>query len=326
MPTYYKPGQRKNNRFFVVRGSIDGRKYEIATNAANKKGAEKEWENFKVEIRDAPEVVSQVSFSDAVKHYEATANRAPSQMALVRLVEAYIGNLMLSTIRSGDIRKLAMDKFPGRKMSTLNRNVIAPARAVINCAADDDWCPHIRIKNFKEEEVLKQHPTQNAGTLLMANTEGIQRLYIAILHYHGLRHSDALSLRWENIDLQERVFSIVVPKSSKAKEIVMDDDFFAELANYTRAQGKVFPWINRSGIYSWLTPLCKKLGIKFGSRMARHKFASDLVAEGASAFDLVNNGSWTSEQSVKPYVTLQKERAREMLNRKKVGKKGGNAV
>ena len=35
MPIYYPPGTRKRNRFFVVRGQIDGREYEGGTRAGD---------------------------------------------------------------------------------------------------------------------------------------------------------------------------------------------------------------------------------------------------------------------------------------------------
>ncbi len=51
MPSYYRPGTRRANRFYIVRGRIDGREYEIRTRSTNKTGAEDGWADFKYEIR-----------------------------------------------------------------------------------------------------------------------------------------------------------------------------------------------------------------------------------------------------------------------------------
>jgi|GEM_PF-3417205 hypothetical protein len=126
-------------------------------------------------------------------------------------------------------------------------------------------------------------------------------------------------MRWENMNLNERKFQIIAPKSRKLKIIAMDEDYFFEIVPLAKKIGRVFPWLNRSSTYSWLSPLCKKLDVSFGARKSRHKFASDLVSVGASEHDLVNNGSWTNTGSAKSYVTLDEGRAREMLKKKKQG-------
>ena len=38
MPSYYPPGTRKGSRFYIVRGRIDGREYEVRTRATDKGG------------------------------------------------------------------------------------------------------------------------------------------------------------------------------------------------------------------------------------------------------------------------------------------------
>ena len=89
-------------------------------------------------------------------------------MELVRRVESIIGDVIIETIRPSDIQRLAKKMLPTAKNSTRNRNVIGPARAVINCAADSEGRAHIKIKNFQEEEVVKLHPSEGAAELLMA--------------------------------------------------------------------------------------------------------------------------------------------------------------
>jgi hypothetical protein len=182
-------------------------------------------------------------------------------MALVYKIEDRIGGDILETIQPSDIQSLTKDVLPTGKPSTWNQNVIGPARAVINCAAKNEWRGFIKIENFKEDPVIKLHPSDGAAELLMANCEGFQRLYIAAGHYHGLRPSDALAMTWDGVDLKAREFSFIVPKPNKLKTIVMDDDFFIEIAGLAQDKGHVFPWRNRSGVYNWLTPLCEKLGV-----------------------------------------------------------------
>ncbi|MCH7716405.1 MAG: GIY-YIG nuclease family protein [Gemmatimonadetes bacterium] len=50
MPTYYPPGTRRNNRYYIVRGRIDRREREIRTTADNLSSANAHWRNFKVRL------------------------------------------------------------------------------------------------------------------------------------------------------------------------------------------------------------------------------------------------------------------------------------
>jgi len=323
MPTYYKPGSRKGNKHWIIRGSINGKQQEISIpEATSKRGAAAGFDAVKYELENSREVpIDERTFSDAVDWYESSDRRSTQQMRFVHKLEEHLGAVPLSLITPGIVRGLAKKMYSEAARSTWNRQVVTPASAVVNNAADDGWCSFIKVRRFKEDAVLKVHPSDGAALLLMANAEKpIQRLYIAALHYQGLRPSDAVKMQWDLIDLKKRKFQLIIPKPNKAKFIVMDDDFWLELVNMKQQFGKVFPWGNRSSVYGWLKPLQDKLKVRFGARMARHKFASDLVEAGASAFDLVNNGSWTNTRSVEPYVTLQEDRAREMLNRKNKGK------
>ncbi len=326
MPTFYKPGTRRKNRHWIARGRIEGREYEPSfAGARNKRDCQEAWDEFKRDIRAGNTARTAPTFSNAVDHYEKTGQRSVAQMGFARIVEKELGPMLLDSIRPGHIKEAARELYPGRKASTLNRHVLQVVSAIINNAADDDWCHHIRVKGFKEDEPVKLQPSPGAGDALLAASEGYQRLYIASLHYQGLRPSDALSMYWSGIDMEGRTFQVFIPKSKRVVKIAMDEGFygcFLEIPENERT-GKVFPWSNRSGVYNWLNPLCKKLGVDFGARKARHLFASDIANTGGSSWDIVNAGSWTSEQSTKPYVTLQEDRAREVLRNRFSGQKSG---
>lgn len=328
MPTFYAPGTRKGNKHWLIRGYVDGRQYETtAEGARSKREAQAHWDAYAADIRRSGPAEPELTFSHAVQHYQDTGQRSKQQMAFVKAIERELGDRLVGSIRPGDIRALARRLYPGARASTWNRQVIAPAAAVINCYADDDRCPHIRVKRFGEEPVLKRQPSPMAGEILLNATDGYKKLLIAAYHYQGLRPSDAQSMRWDGVDLQRRTFSLVVPKVQALKTIAMDAAFWLLMANVPELErhGWVFPWRSRSGVDHWLKPLCERLGVRFSARQARHLFASDMAAQGASELDLVNVGSWTSERSVKHYVSLREARARELLDSRNQGKNKGRA-
>lgn len=62
----------------------------------------------------------------------------------------------LSEITPRLIREAARKAYPKAKNSTVNRQGIVPAQAVINYGHGEGWCPPIRIKKFSEEKPVRQ--------------------------------------------------------------------------------------------------------------------------------------------------------------------------
>jgi integrase len=328
MPTFYKPGTRKKSRNgnqdgYSVRGYVNGQQLEITTSAKNKRDAQSAWDKFKQSIiAQSTETTSRITFSQAIDLYE-TQPRSRDTIKINEKLRKWIGHIELASITIGDIHQLANRMLPKKthKNSYKNRRVIAPVSIIINYAAKSNWCNYIKGGRLKESETLKRHPSPNAAHLMMANTSGVRRLYIAALHYHGLRPSDCFSIKCEDINLKEKHFSFIISKTQKRKTIVMKEEFFMELVNYGPPDtGFLFPWRKRSSTYRWLNQLKKLVNVQFGAKLSRHKFASDIVSVGGSAYDLINVGSWTHPNSVQPYITLNKDRAKEMLKKIKDSK------
>ncbi len=133
MPTFYKPGTRRKNRHWIARGRIQGREYEPSfAEARNKRDCQEAWDKFKRDIREGNTARTAPTFSNAVNHYEKTGKRSVAQMGFARTLETELGPMLLDFIRPGHIRAMALKLYPGRKASTLNRNVLRVASAVIN--------------------------------------------------------------------------------------------------------------------------------------------------------------------------------------------------
>lgn len=328
MPTFYPPGTRKGNRSWTVAGRINGRQREATfPKARSKREARAAWDEYAADIRRGDGPKPGQTFADAVTLYEESHVRSNEQMKWARAVSRKIGHMHVAEITPGDVQGIARKLYPGRSESTLNRSVLSVAQAVINCAADNGWCRHIRIKRFKEKPVVKKHPSEMAGELMVKNTEGDLQIVCALYHYQGLRPSDALSIKWEGIDLKDRTFQVVIPKSNTLKTMAMAPDVWELIANKKDRGEYLIRWRCDKYVWRLVSNKAKELGITFGARMARHKFASDLVSQGGTSWDLVNTGSWTNERSVQPYVTLDPNRARKMLeNRRKAGKNAGKVV
>ena len=71
----------------------------------------------------------------------------------------YFGKEPLAKITPGRIRTAASTLYPDAGPATWNRQVITPARSIINCAHDSGLCPPIRVRQFKAYTQVERWPS-----------------------------------------------------------------------------------------------------------------------------------------------------------------------
>jgi integrase len=324
MPTIYRPGTRKGNRTFIVRGSIDGRQREIATDATNARDAARAWDRFAAAIRQRRQTARTfAALADAwMLARQASAN---DQRYVERLKAAWLastgdtfGALPVAAVRPMHIDEAARTLYPHGAAATKNRQVYAPAAAILHYAAENGLRDYIVVRKLREPEPAARRPLPGTAKLLLGNTEGVERALLTVLFYQGWRISETLGLEWQRVDLRGRTLSLYVAKARRQKSVAMHPAVRRALAPLVRPDGFVFPWRTRSGVYKWLRPLCARLGIVFTPHMARHDFGSALEEAGATARDLVDVGSWTSEKSTARYRHAGDAHKRRILERRKL--------
>jgi integrase len=216
---------------------------------------------------------------------------------LSRLVAA-LGDRPVAEIVESDLIALANRAMPQAKASTKNRDVITPARSALALATRQHWRYESAIKKFVEDEPRTRAVNLAAEEALIAATpEGSKkRLLLLWLFRQGSRITETLEVRWRRpvddvgIDLELEVAGIqgVVDmyrgKDGKVKRFALATEVKAELARIpaSEREGALFPWRDRHGVYRWLRPLAKELGIAFSPHCARHTVGTRLSALGAS--------------------------------------------
>ena len=318
MPTVYLPGKRKNSRTCIVRGRIDGQQYEIVTTATNKRGAIQEWEAFAAEVRQrefarrgAPKTFAAV----ADIYLDAVAASKAQRAFVTKLCSGNLGEIPIDQVRPSDILTAAHVLYPKRKAATKNRNAIGPAVAVLNFAADNEWCSRTRVKKLREEQPPpRRAPTGAAETLIEAADGDLRRLLV-VLARTGWRISETLQITWDHVRLSDGTIDLYVPKAKKTKTLILHPDVIVELAAVPEQDrtGRLFPWPDRFAAYRPIRRLCRQVGIKVTPHMFRHDFASKIHEAGYGARDIVDVGSWTSTKSVDRYISPTKDHQRRAL-------------
>lgn len=341
----YPPGSRKGNRHWLARGQdVHGRGFErvlraAADERAARRGAAACLAALNGDPPDpAPPVVAEPrTFRAAAERYIAWRHPSEADIGRIARLVAVLGALPVEACGQDELVDFARDHLPGRKPSTLNREATRPYAAILHYAHALDWRPWIRLRAFLEAEV--ERPAAAAGdiALLIANADrtGTYRPHhyshkhgplvdrnapykaalLELLHVRALRLGDNLALkRDQDLDLPGARIRVRIGKArGKVKWLPLPPALVATLANLPAcAGGWVFPWRTRSGVYKWLRPLRRRLGVAFTPHMARHALATEALELGVDERVIQELGAWSNRASLKPYQKVAQRLMRDV--------------
>jgi len=284
------PGKRKGNRFYLIRGTVAGQRFEIATGTSDEKEAERAAPGLVAAVLDVgaqrnidPQTLT---FTQAATLYKEFRQPSKNDQRYIDRIVAQIdhkGTRLAATIRQADLVTAANTLHPGESNQTRNRQVIAPAAAILHYAAKNEWIGYRKFERFREPKPKTRSVGDEVPRVLLGNTKGKQRLLILWLFRQGSRITDTVRVEWPQINLEAATVEMLVSKKRGGAEwrtFSLDDDLVAALANEDKAQ-PLWPWVTRAGVYKWLIPLVRRLGITFTPHMARHTRGRYLNATGA---------------------------------------------
>ncbi len=139
--------------------------------------------------------------------------------------------------------------------------------------------------------------------------------------YTGLRKTDVLTLKWENVDLERGLIRLVEEKTGKTRNIVLNKDMVSLLQNlpvngeylFPNRNGKPFQDVKRS-----FEKALRKAGIKQSEdrrekivfHTLRHTCISLLTEKGADTTAVKNYVAHADEKMTAHYTHLSEEYAR----------------
>lgn len=303
--------------FWYIRGSLYGRTVEASTKARDKKAAQRFKERFEIELAKADtEKRSPATFRLAAEQYKAYRKPGKQDEAWIDRLVGVIGDYNLSDIRQHVLIDAANELYPGTTPATKNRQALVVASSILHYAAENNLCPYIKVKKFKEKAPEPRALSKEQAMLLIENASGPMRAILVWLFYQGWRISDVLRVRWSDIDAKAATVRYHISKTDDWRKMPMHPRTVAALAVFEGDRvGRVFPWANKSNFYRALRPFCSKLKIHFTPHMARHSFATWLANEGVSPLELMEAGGWKDHKSVLRYAKLDPTRVRTIINK-----------
>lgn len=318
MPTYYAPGKRKGNQTFIVRGSINGRQYEIATDATNKRTAEAEWQKFATDTRrderDSNRDRETATFEWACDEYLAVnPDAAPQWKRNIGALRSHFAGWYLKNMTPEDFHAAAHKLGAGLKPQSKNTKFLGPAAAVMHYMARRKLCDHMIVTLLDPKDVRRPIMYPEDLQPFIDAAEGQLKAFLMTLQIHGWRVSEVFGIRVEKIDWKRAQIERWVSKSQEWRWAAVDHQVLAAWRDLPkRADGYLFEYRDRVQVYRAIDKLAASMGLalRYRPHQSRRGLATTLRDLGFSVDDIRDAGQWENSASVKPYIRDNPERVR----------------
>lgn len=200
------------------------------------------------------------TFSDAADSY---IEHGGDGRYLPRIID-YFGSGLLATIYPFDIQKMAMALYPNAINSTRNRQALTPARSVILHGYERGWCNLIRIKKLKEDPPKRKKPASPVwlhAFVRQCEKDCLPHVAAIVLFMSqtGARVSEAVALRWPEVDLQSRRVMLLKTKTGTNSPRHLTDELVARMLHLQVGQpddGRVFRYMSRYSVNERIRAVC----------------------------------------------------------------------
>jgi integrase len=243
---------------------------------------------------DGPAAV--LTFAHACRLYRA-AGKADR---FLEAVEMHLKHTLVKDITEGTIQVMAKELYPDWSGASLNRAVIVPTQAVINHAAKLRMCSPIKVARYKEETKVKEPVTLEWIEEFRREASAHLGAMVLFMYLTGARPSEALAVRWDDLDLTAQTVRIRESKVSKERISHLPMPLVVALANLPRIEGRgVFVYQRVPHAYNAWDGVIGRAGIKpLTPHSCRHGFATGLLRRGVDVVTVAWLGGWASPAQV----------------------------
>jgi integrase len=216
----------------------------------------------------------------------------------------FFGHRNLGDITSFLIENYKQQRVAKVKPATVNRE-IALLKHMFNMAirwGKADANPMKDVRLFREDNIQERVLSQDEITRILDSCSDYYRPVVLTALHTGMRKNEIHTLKWSQVDLEQRVITVLFSKNGRIRKIPINGTLLALFQQMkTRASSEyVFIYPNSKGPVpdsrtAWLNAL-KKSGIphcRFHD--LRHTFATHLVAAGV---DLVTVKELMGHQNI----------------------------
>jgi integrase len=246
----------------------------------------------------------------------------------------YFGEFKVGEITTLKIEKYRAERLKeGVRKSTTNRE-LALLKRMFNLAVDWGYLQENRarkIKQFSEKDNIKERvlSEQEEPRLLEESTDHLKPIITTALNT-GMRKSEILNLKWDQIDLEQRFILIENTKSGENRTVPINDVLLEVVKNLETNKKSNYVFSNPETSRPFKTVrrafenACRRAGItNMRFHDLRHTFGTRLIQRGVDIVtvqNLLGHHSVTVTQRYTHSNREQKREAVEILARKKAKK------
>ena len=238
--------------------------------------------------------------------------------------EALLEGRPLVKITKGVITNLRDELMKDRGVAAVNRYMTV-LRSILNMARDDwEWIDVApKIKRMEEPKRVRFIEKSEARKLLDELPRHL-RAKVTFALATGLRDSNVRLLRWEEVDLPNRMVTIdgSKMKNGKTLSIPLNDIAWDVLRKSNADKGRNEEWVfayggkpvHRSGTRAFRNAL-KRAGIEnFRWHDLRHTWASWHIQKGTHTAAVREMGGWSDDRMVQRYAHLSTKHLRKVAD------------
>lgn len=217
---------------------------------------------------------------------------------------------LLGNIDQIAIDTLASELYPNAPASTRNRQVYTPISYVLKHVGIETKIK--RPKGWRgNKRTFWLRPDQ--AFAVFAAAEAINPefgLFCTLLNYTGLRLSEGLGLRCDQVEMQREFAYVPDTKTGEPRAVYLPPIIVAGLANHPRGmerKGRVFRFHAGGRLRDMLDIACERADVELPHRTAFHVFRHNYATwmrlyGGLDAIGLTRTGAWADMDSVERYA------------------------
>lgn len=222
---------------------------------------------------------------------------------LHRIVE-HFGDKLLSEIFPFDLKQMARALYPEGSNATLNRQALAPARAVMIHAYERGWCGYTRLRRFREDTPKRREPASTTwlhAFVRQAVHDRHDRVAALVLFMatSGARVTEAINLRWSEVDLRQKSVLLLKTKTDRNSLRSLTAEVAARLEDLrasAKPEDRVFGFSHRQSVNARIRKVCERAGISYkpSHTCGRSSFANNALDMGIDIRSVMEAGGWRS--------------------------------
>jgi len=234
-----------------------------------------------------------ISFDEMPKEYLEVYSRPNKRSSWrdeisIGHLTAFFGNKTIQEITPLDVEKYKQKRVKEVSPSTVNREITC-FKHIFN--KTKEWKkikenPIASVRLFKVDNKRIRYLEKEELARLIDTCPNYLRPIVIVAFNTGMRKSELLHLKWNDIDFRNKIIYLVQTKNREVREIPMTDLVFKTLLKVRKNPNSAYVFCKKDGcpyrdIRGGFTNALKRAGIRdFRFHDLRHTFASHLVMAG----------------------------------------------